>query len=124
MKKNFFSALCAGVILSFLTGCSQPGEVKPYNEGIHIIPLPQQLTQQDGQFTLTGSTTLGATTPEAKTIAEFFANKLKTATGYSIGVADQGNISLSIDIADTTPDNGNGPIDIKDRNKENSHVNL
>ena len=106
MKKNFFSALCAGFALCFLAGCSQPGEVKPYNEGIHIIPLPQQLTQQDGQFTLTGSTTLGATTPEAKTIAEFFANKLKTATGYSIGVADQGNISLSIDPSLDTNDEG------------------
>lgn len=42
-----------------------------------------------------------------------------------VGTATRdGNISLSIDIADTTPDNGNGPIDIKDRNKENSHVNL
>ena len=97
MKKNFFSALCAGVILSFLAGCSQPGEVKPYNEGIHIIPLPQSLTQQEGQFTLSSSTTLAATTPEAKTIAEFFADKLKTSTGYSIGVGETGNIQLGID---------------------------
>ena len=106
MKKNFFSALCAGIALSFLAGCSQPGEVKPYNEGIHIIPLPQTLTQQDGQFTLSSSTTLAATTPEAKTIAEFFANKLKTATGYSIGVSEKGNVSLSIDPSLDTNDEG------------------
>ena len=106
MKKNFFSALCAGIALSFLAGCSQPGEVKPYNEGIHIIPLPQSLTQQEGQFTLSSSTTLAATTPEAKTIAEFFANKLKTSTGYSIGVGETGNIQLGIDPELDTNDEG------------------
>lgn len=106
MKKNFFSALCAGIALSFLAGCSQPGEVKPYNEGIHIIPLPQSLTQQEGQFTLSSSTTLAATTPEAKTIAEFFANKLKTATGYSIGVGETGNIQLGINPELDTNDEG------------------
>ncbi len=106
MKKNFFSTLCAGVSLCFLAACSQPGEVKSYNEGINIIPIPQSLTQQEGKFQLSGSTSLGAASPEAKTIAEFFANKMKQSTGYSIGVGEKGNISLSIDPALDVNDEG------------------
>ena len=55
------------------------------------------LTQHDGQFKLNKKTTFGATTTEAKTIAEFFASKMKAATGYNIQVADKGDITLAID---------------------------
>lgn len=71
--------------------------MKVYNQGINIIPAPMSLTQHDGQFKLNKKTTFGATTTEAKTIAEFFASKMKAATGYNIQVADKGNITLAID---------------------------
>ena len=98
MKKNFISTLCAGVAFGFLTSCGGPaGEVKSYNQGINIIPAPLSLVQNDGQFKLSQNTAFGATSPEAKTIAEFFANKMKTATGYDIKVADKGDITLTLD---------------------------
>ena len=71
--------------------------MKVYNQGINIIPAPMSLTQHDGQFKLNKKTTFGATTTEAKTIAEFFASKMKAATGYNIQVADKGDITLAID---------------------------
>ncbi|MDY3267473.1 MAG: family 20 glycosylhydrolase [Phocaeicola sp.] len=81
-----------------LMACSGPaGEVKPYNEGINIIPMPQTLVQQEGTFKLSGSTSFGASTPEAKTVAEYFAAKMNRSTGFNIKVADSGNITLNID---------------------------
>lgn len=98
MKNNHFTNLCAGLSLSILMACSGPaGEVKPYNEGINIIPMPQTLVQQEGTFKLSGSTSFGASTPEAKTVAEYFAAKMNRSTGFNIKVADSGNITLNID---------------------------
>lgn len=98
MKNNHFTNLCAGLSLSMLMACSGPaGEVKPYNEGINIIPMPQTLVQQEGTFKLSGSTSFGASTPEAKTVAEYFAAKMNRSTGFNIKVADSGNITLNID---------------------------
>lgn len=98
MKNNHFTNLCAGLSLSMLMACSGPaGEVKPYNEGINIIPMPQTLVQQEGIFKLSGSTSFGASTPEAKTVAEYFAAKMNRSTGFNIKVADSGNITLNID---------------------------
>lgn len=97
MKKNFLATLCIGASLGLLTACSSAtGEVKPYNEGINIIPMPQSLVQQDGFFKLSSGTKFGVTSPEAKTIAEFFAAKMSQSTGYQITVAEQGNITLTL----------------------------
>jgi len=106
--RNIFTTLCAGIAFSFMAtaGYAQAGDVKSYNEGINIIPMPQSLTQNKGFFQLTDQTTLGATTPEAKTIAEFFAAKMRTATGYNIQVADKGDIKLIIDSKLKTNDEG------------------
>ncbi len=96
--KNHLLTFCASASFSLLVACSgQPGEVKSYNEGINIIPMPQSLVQQQGAFRLSGSTSLGAASPEAKTIAEFFAAKMRTATGYDITVGESGNITLKLD---------------------------
>ncbi len=96
--KNLLATFCAGVALSLLFSCSEPqGEVKSYNQGINIIPTPQSLVQHDGFFKLGKNVSFEAKTPEAKTIAAFFAAKMKTATGYNVEVADKGDIKLVID---------------------------
>ena len=105
--KNYFSTLCAGVALTFLASCGgQQGEVKPYNEGINIIPMPQNLVQNQGVFKLSSGTSFGATTDEAKTVAEFFAAKMRNATGYNISVSDKGDITLTLDSALDVNDEG------------------
>ena len=105
--KNYFSTLCAGVALTFLASCGgQQGEVKSYNEGINIIPMPQNLVQNQGVFKLSSGTSFGATTDEAKTVAEFFAAKMRNATGYNISVSDKGDITLTLDAALDVNDEG------------------
>lgn len=96
--KKLLATFCAGMALCFLASCTEPqGEVKSYNQGINIIPTPQSLVQQDGFFRLNSHTAITAGSPEAKTIAEFFAAKMRTSTGLDIQVAEKGNILLSLD---------------------------
>ena len=96
--KKLLATFCAGMALCFLASCAEPqGEVKSYNQGINIIPTPQSLVQHDGFFRLGSNTAITAASPEAKTVAEFFAAKMRTATGLNIQVAEKGNIQLSID---------------------------
>ncbi len=96
--KKLLATFCAGMALCFLASCAEPqGEVKSYNQGINIIPTPQSLVQHDGFFRLGRNTAIAAASPEAKTVAEFFAAKMRTATGLNIQVAEKGNIQLSVD---------------------------
>ena len=96
--KKLLATFCAGMALCFLASCAEPqGEVKSYNQGINIIPTPQRLVQHDGFFRLGSNTAIAAASPEAKTVAEFFAAKMRTATGLNIQVAEKGNIQLSVD---------------------------
>ena len=99
--KKLLATICAGAILGFMASCdSAPGEMKAYNQGINIIPTPVSLTQGNGFFKLNKSTKIYASTPEAKTVAEFFAAKMNTATGFQIATTDKqasDAISLVID---------------------------
>lgn len=96
--KKLLATFCAGMALCFLASCAESqGEVKSYNQGINIIPTPQSLVQHDGFFRLGSNTAIAAASPEAKTVAEFFAAKMRTATGLNIQVAEKGNIQLSVD---------------------------
>ena len=96
--KKLLATFCAGMALCFLASCAEPqGEVTSYNQGINIIPTPQSLVQHDGFFRLGSNTAIAAASPEAKTVAEFFAAKMRTATGLNIQVAEKGNIQLSVD---------------------------
>lgn len=99
MKK--LVSMCAGAALTLFASCSEgPVKKMPYNEGINVIPTPVELTQHDGSFKITKNLVFSAPTAEAKTIADFFAAKINTATGYQLTVsteaADNG-ISLLID---------------------------
>lgn len=96
--KNLFSSLFVGAMLVGFTSCGNgQTAVKSYNEGINIIPMPQSLVQQDGRFKLADGMVIGAPTPEAKKVAEFFADKMKHSTGYDFTVSDKGAINLTLD---------------------------
>ncbi|MDR1918768.1 MAG: family 20 glycosylhydrolase [Tannerellaceae bacterium] len=104
--KNLF-AVCAVSALVFLSSCGQAVEEKVYNQGVNVIPAPLSLVQHEGAFPLNQRTSFYASTPEGKTIAAFFAGKLKRATGYPFGEAAQegaNTIALLID----------GSLDLKD----------
>ena len=81
--KKLLATICAGAVLGLMASCDDaPGKAKAYNQGINIIPTPVSLTQNEGNFKLNKNTKIYASTPEAKTVAEFFAAKMNTATGY------------------------------------------
>ena len=99
MKRNLLTLLAVVALgLTGLCGTMQ-ADVKCYNRGINIIPMPQQLVATGGEFKLTAGTTIAARSAEARTIAEFFAAKINQSTGYALKVADKGDISLAIDPA-------------------------
>ena len=88
--KKLLATICAGAVLGLMASCDDaPGKAKAYNQGINIIPTPVSLTQNEGNFKLNKNTKIYASTPEAKTVAEFFAAKMNTATGYQIATADK-----------------------------------
>ena len=91
--------MCMALALGLMTSCGTDNvSDKVYNQGINLIPTPVSLQQQDGKFTLTSGTTFKASTPEAKAVAEFFANKLKASTGFDLAINEnKGDISLNID---------------------------
>ena len=93
--------MCAGAALTIFASCNEgPTREMPYNKGINVIPTPVDLVQHDGSFNVTKNMAFAAPTAEAKTIAEFFAAKINTATGYNLTVSDSpvsNGISLLID---------------------------
>ena len=107
--KKLFTTFCAGIALCLLASCNEPPkETKSYNQGINVIPAPQSLVQHDGFFRLGNGTAFAVKDPEAKTVADFFAAKIKSATGYDVRVgADKGDIVLTLDpSADVENDEG------------------
>ena len=94
-------SMCAGAALCILASCSEgPTKQMPYNQGINVIPTPVSLVQNEGSFKLSKNTAFSASTPEAKTVAEYFAAQMNLATGYQITVSDKAasnGITLAID---------------------------
>ena len=84
--------------------------VKEYNKGINIIPKPQSLVQNEGEFRLNEKTCFYASTPETKTIASFFASRINRSTGNAMAVTDsepsKNVISLLIDASLDVNDEG------------------
>jgi hexosaminidase len=109
MKKIVF--VCSAVALGLLTACNnQPVTQASYNQGIHIIPQPQSLTQGEGFFRLNKNTVFSTTDPDAKKVADFAVAKISQATGFSLKVVDKeaksNAVSLFIDPSAGTNDEG------------------
>ena len=98
MKSDqLFNALAGAVVAIGMTACGASGEKKSYNEGVNVIPAPASLTVGNGEFSLKGSTKIGAAAPEAKKVAEYFVEKMERSTGYDLDVEDSGDIRLTLD---------------------------
>ena len=107
MKKHTVVNWCLCASFALLAACSGGQEnVKSYNEGINIIPMPQKLVQGKGAFTLTNDLSFAVNAPEARTVAEFFASKIKRATGIDARTGEDGNIVLDLLPDSDMPDEG------------------
>lgn len=102
MKKVMLTM--AAVLGLLLTACSTPVEktTPEYDKGINIIPMPMELVENTGEWELGEAVELLAQGEEAKTIAEFFATKMRASTGYKVPVnageaRAKGSVLLRID---------------------------
>ena len=95
MNKFLIAFFMAGAVLS-TSPCKM---LAAGNDDLHIIPQPQEVVRGQGSFSLSPNTTFCASGKEVKSVAAFFASKIKDATGYDIKVtskASAGAIRLKI----------------------------
>lgn len=107
MKKVFLAA-CAVVGLGLASCTSEPVD-RPWNDGINIMPMPVEMQVTEGNFTFTKSTVLTANNEEAKTVADFFAEKMGKATGFSVKVesaAKDGAVNICVNPEAEMPEEG------------------
>lgn len=79
---NYFMA----AFFLMLVACTSP-EVKFYNEGIRIVPQPNDLVAGEGEFTLNSKTVFVTDDKaEVRSVIDFFNAKIKTATGFNLAV--------------------------------------
>lgn len=80
--------------------CGEKMVVKPYNEGLHIIPEPERITQQTGEFVLNPNTLFIIDNDTLDAIAGYFKYKIKQSTGYQLAdgqEAERNYIRLALD---------------------------
>lgn len=77
------------LILYFLISCQTSVENKVYNSGIHIIPEPLQLENQQGIFSINRSTTLLLESNNWQEEAYLLKKKLDNASGWELSFSDQ-----------------------------------
>lgn len=90
----------------FMSGCgnTEPPVKKAYNEGINITPIPLELTQDEGTFTLSKKVVFVANDEAVEKVASYFAAKIKNSTGYDLKIeknkpaSDYINLSIVADI--------------------------
>ena len=81
--KHIFIILLAAVSLYY--GCQTKRlEVKTYNKGLHIVPLPSHVIESEGVFELTKNTKLVIEGKDADKAANYFASKIKNSTGFEL----------------------------------------
>ena len=80
--------------------CGEKMVVKPYNEGLHIIPEPERITQQTGEFVLNPNTLFIIDNDTLDAVAGYFKYKIKQPTGYQLAdgqEAERNYIRLALD---------------------------
>jgi hexosaminidase len=97
-------AICVLVTCVFLSSCAKTAEDKVYNRGIHIIPAPLSLVEKEGSFRLNKATSIYASTPEEKTVAAYFAAKLRLSTGYPLNITDKQGPNVIALLTGASPD--------------------
>ena len=107
LAKTLLGTLFMGGILASCSEEDLSGRI--YNQGNNIVPLPAEMQQGTGKFVVNAGTSFYVTSPEAKSIASFYAEKLRKATGFSfneVEKAESGCIELKIDAASSENSEG------------------
>ena len=109
MKKLFFNLLL-GLNVFLLCSCSKTNlSEQIYNQGLNVLPLPNQLEMAQGNFALSNQTVIYVSDPSVKSVATFYAEKMKASTGFNFPVVDQtqvGAIELHLTAKNVYPAEG------------------
>ena len=89
-------------VCTFLCGCSVENILseKEYNQGINVLPLPQNINVGSGRFIISKSTQITISDDSLGQVADFYARKMQASTGMNVKVTDkkvENAINLSID---------------------------
>ncbi len=97
---KLINLMALGIIFSLLA-CSHPNPVKVHNQGLHVVPQPNSLVEQEGVFKVTDKTVFIASTEDVKSVIDFFVTKMELSTGYKLLIQDEkpsrGYVAVSID---------------------------
>lgn len=86
------------MVISAMSACTSPQKVSIYNEGVHIVPQPNSLKQNEGQFQLTAKTVFVVKQAEIESVVSFFQSKMKTATAYDLDLLKTNRAKNSITV--------------------------
>lgn len=89
-------------VCTFLCGCSVENILseKEYNQGINVLPLPQNINVGSGRFIISKSTQITISDDSLGQVADSYARKMQASTGMNVKVTDkkvENAINLSID---------------------------
>ncbi|MCG8307419.1 MAG: family 20 glycosylhydrolase [Cytophagales bacterium] len=97
--KYVISIILATVLSGY--GCqTKKNEVKPYNKGLHIVPLPAKIMESEGVFKLNKNTKLVFEGEDASKSGAYLIKKIMNSTGFELEQSDNSSknfISLSVD---------------------------
>ena len=75
-----------------IIGCNSEERVqldqKVYNQGINITPRPLEVIEKEGEFELKPNVVFVAENEETNKVAEFFAKRIATATGFTMNITE------------------------------------
>ena len=95
-------ALLGGFLLGgLLASCANENlSERVYNQGANLLPVPASVQMSAGRFLLNNQTCVVANNPEVKTVAAFYAEKLRQSTGYALAESEkagENSIELKLD---------------------------
>ena len=95
MHKTILSATLALLLLG-----STSSVLAQSNTKLHLIPSPKEAVLGSGSYQLSSASSFTVKGKEAKTIARFFADKIRTSTGFDLPINNKTkdhSITLSLD---------------------------
>ena len=98
IRTKFLSALLFGTLITSCMGENLSERV--YNQGDNLLPVPATVQKSNGRFVLNNQTKIFVASPEAKMVADFYAEKLRHSTGFSFdetATSVDNSIELKID---------------------------
>ena len=96
MKKTNFLLVS---LITFLTLSCTDSPQRLYNEGITVTPVPLELVQGTGSFSLSSDVVFVSENEDSDKIAAYFAAKIKQATGYDLSIQKENALSNCIHLS-------------------------